>query len=107
MRKSTGFVATMILTALVGPITTALSARGSSGHGLRISTTANAHGDAVDLKLDPPASRAAFRFRWFGGRLATGSGAVTTAGTKAGESRCTEAAGLRASRRQAKTCCGL
>ncbi|MGX7877108.1 hypothetical protein ACVDG5_034700 [Mesorhizobium sp. ORM6] len=37
-----------------------------------------------------PASRAAFRFRCFGERLATGSAAATTAGTKVGESCCTD-----------------
>ena len=46
-------------------------------------------------------------FGCFGGHLATGSGTTTTAGTKMGESCCTEAACLRVSRHQAKTCCGL
>lgn len=39
------------------------------------------------------------------GRFGAGSGGATTAGTKAGDSCCTEAACLRASRRQANTCC--
>lgn len=53
-----------------------------------------------------PASRAVFRFRGRAGRVGAGSEGDTTAGTKVGNSCCTEAACLRASRRQANTCCG-
>jgi hypothetical protein len=55
-----------------------------------------------------PASRAPFRFRADGARLAAGSGlgAVTTAGTNSASAAGASANGTRAARRQANSCCG-
>ncbi|WP_189375249.1 MULTISPECIES: hypothetical protein [unclassified Mesorhizobium] len=62
LRKSTGFVATMILTAPVGPITTSPSVCGSLQHRLGFGAPADANRDAVDLKLDHAGISSGFPF---------------------------------------------
>ncbi|RVC81485.1 hypothetical protein EN745_09650 [Mesorhizobium sp. M4A.F.Ca.ET.022.05.2.1] len=75
------------LTAVPRPLVICGTAFVRLGYGCKC----NAHGDPVDLKLDHAGISSGLPSRYFAGRLATGSAAAKTAGTKGGESCCTEA----------------